>query len=73
MKEFGVEESWIQFLKISYLNLQVDYKLCQWDYSYYPEFIINPLCVYENGDSVIFTINRKDQTIVYNWRDNRVK
>jgi len=25
MKEFGVEESWVQFLKISYLNLQMDY------------------------------------------------
>ena len=25
MKEFGVDDSWTQFLKISYRNLQIDY------------------------------------------------
>ncbi|KEH22260.1 F-box and associated interaction domain protein [Medicago truncatula] len=74
MKEFGVEESWVEFVKISYLNFQMDYSprvLVQ--YGYVPELIVNPLCVSGNGDMVIFAINRLDQVIHYNRRDNRVK
>jgi len=62
MDEFGVENSWTQFLKISYTNLQIDYL---------PQLI--PLCLSEDGDTLIFSINQADQAILYNRRDNRVK
>ncbi|AES79025.1 F-box protein interaction domain protein [Medicago truncatula] len=62
MDEFGVENSWTQFLKISYMNLQINYL---------PQLI--PLCLSEDGDTIIFSINRANQAILYNWRDNRVK
>ena len=71
MKEFGVEESWTQFLKISYPNLQPDYKLCEWDEDYVGRLV--PLCLSEKGDTLILTINSGDQAIFYNWRDNRLK
>jgi hypothetical protein len=73
MEEFGVEDSWVQFLKISYLNLQMDYRPREYEYDYVPGSIVNPLCVSGNGDIVIFAINHQDQVIHYNWRDNRVK
>lgn len=62
MDEFGVEDSWTQFLKISYMNLQIDYL---------PQLI--PLCLSENVDTLIFSINQAGQAILYNWKDNRVK
>jgi F-box interacting protein len=62
MDEFGVKNSWTQFLKISYMNLQID-RL--------PQLI--PLCLSEDGDTIIFSINQANQAILYNWRDNRVK
>lgn len=73
MREFGVEESWVQFHKISYSNLQMDYKLCGLETHFTPELIVCRLCVSETGDTVIFAINSRDQLIVYNWRYNRVK
>lgn len=62
MDEFGVEDSWTQFLKISYMNLQIDYL---------PQLI--PLCLSEDVDTLIFSINQAGQAILYNWKDNRVK
>jgi len=62
MDEFGVENSWTHFLKISYMNLQIDYL---------PQLI--PLCLSEDGDTIIFSINRANQAIPYNWKGNRVK
>jgi len=72
MKEFGDDESWVQFLKISYRNLQLDCKFRNLEPRYIPEYIVCPLCVSENGDKLIFAINHTDQAIVYNLRDNRV-
>ena len=43
------------------------------EYDYVLESIVNPLRVSGNGDIVIFAINRQDQVIHYNRRDNRVK
>jgi hypothetical protein len=72
MKEFGVEDSWTQFLKICYQNLQID------DYRLDVVPQVFPLCLSENGYTLILAINHsvfniRDQAILYNWRDNRVK
>jgi len=58
MKEFGVEESWTEFLKISYVNLPKDIKIHGFHNgpTYYPPQLI-PLCFSNNGDTLIFTIN----------------
>ena len=64
MKEFGVEESWTQFLKISYHNLQIDA-------SYVRRLV--PLCLSDNGDTLILIIKSGVQAILYNWKDNRLK
>ncbi|KEH25333.1 putative F-box domain-containing protein [Medicago truncatula] len=69
MKEFGVQESWTKFLKISYTNLQQDFKTHE---TYYPPRLI-PLCFSNNGDTLIFAINLPDQAFLYNWRDNTAK
>ncbi|XP_058739589.1 F-box/kelch-repeat protein At3g23880-like [Vicia villosa] len=68
MKEFGVEDSWTQFLKISYRNnLQID---CPFN-----EFRHNllPLCLLEKNDTLLLTDAYQRHIILYNWRDNRVK
>jgi F-box interacting protein len=62
MDEFGVEQSWTQFLKISYINLQIDYL---------PQLI--PLCLSQNGYTIIFSVNQVDQEILYNWRDSTIR
>jgi len=49
MKEFEVEESWTQFLKISYHNLR------ELDAGYVRRLV--PLCLSDNGDTLILTIN----------------
>jgi len=69
MKEFEVEESWTQFLKISYTNLQKDFKTHE---TYYPHRL-TPLCFSNYGDTLIIAINLPDQAFLYHWRDNRVE
>jgi F-box interacting protein len=69
MKKFGDEESWIQFLKISFHDLQLDFsedtpKTC---------FYIVPLFLSKDGDTLVLHCNGKKQSILYNWRDHRVK
>jgi F-box interacting protein len=70
MKEFGVEESWTQFLKISYLNLQVKV-YCFMDTGYVSH--LTPLCLSENGDTLIFAVDNSKEAILYDLRNNRVK
>ncbi|CAJ2669816.1 unnamed protein product [Trifolium pratense] len=65
MKKFGVEESWTQFLKIRNLNLQVRIYGIN-------DFRLTPLCLYEDGDILIFAINCREEAIYYDWRNNRV-
>jgi F-box interacting protein len=62
MMKFGVEESWSQFLKISYQTLQ---RSC----FNYP---LLPLCLSESGDTLILGVRRTGQKILYNWRTNMV-
>jgi len=74
MEEFGVEESWIQLIKISYQNLGfVDLELSKW----------LPLHLSDHGDTLILakmlhdpdlpmSVEKEErQAILYNLRDNR--
>jgi F-box interacting protein len=64
MKEFGVQESWIQFLKISYQGLPIVYNVsCS-------RSLLFPLCLSENGDILVLAWDRGKQAILYNLRDN---
>jgi len=67
MKEFGVEESWTQFIKINYPILLKDFEIQEFyngSLFYRPQLM--PLCFSENGDTLIFAINLPDQAILYN-------
>ncbi|GAU42019.1 hypothetical protein TSUD_236860 [Trifolium subterraneum] len=63
MKEFGVQESWIQFLKISYQGLPIVYSVSS-------QLILFPLCLSENGDTLVLAWSRGKQAILYNLRDD---
>lgn len=68
MKEFGVQESWIRLLKISYWSLP---KL-----PYDHRLSLFPLCLYENNDTLILAWRGKKDKIIpilYNLRNSRVK
>ncbi|CAI8582944.1 unnamed protein product [Vicia faba] len=58
MMEFGVQESWTQFLRFSYLN--------------FPELFFGknlvPLCLSHNGDELILADRLEGQLIPYNCR-----
>ncbi|XP_058739597.1 F-box/kelch-repeat protein At3g23880-like [Vicia villosa] len=69
MMEFGVQESWTQFLKISYEDLQIEYDFSQYSYQYF----LHPLCLSEDGDTIILAGSQEEQAFLYNWRDNRVE
>jgi len=60
MTEFGVEQSWTQFLKISCQNLQIYHELF-------------PVCLSENGQTLILLGSRGNEVILYNLRENRVE
>ncbi|XP_058741486.1 F-box/kelch-repeat protein At3g06240-like [Vicia villosa] len=66
MKEFGIDKSWTQFLKISYEDLDIHNKYgCS----------LAPLCLYENC-SIALVQGETDgrlQVIVYNWFENRIE
>jgi len=66
MTEFGVEQSWTQFLKISFQNLLGD------EHSWiYHQYFMFPLWLSKNGDTLLLANTKKDQAILYNLRDNR--
>ncbi|XP_058741888.1 F-box/kelch-repeat protein At3g23880-like [Vicia villosa] len=63
MKDFGVEDSWTQFLKINNLNLRMDYNYIN----------IHPwVPLLLSDDTLILTCRNDSQAILYNWRNNRV-
>ncbi|AES98556.1 putative F-box domain-containing protein [Medicago truncatula] len=66
MIEFGFEQSWTQFLKISFQNLLVD----NFGHSKYYLF---PFCLSENGETLIFASCVQHKAILYNLKTNRVK
>jgi F-box interacting protein len=64
MKELGVQESWIQLLKVSYQSLPIVYNVsCS-------RSVLFPLCFYENSDTLVLAWDRGKQAILYNLRDN---
>jgi F-box interacting protein len=62
MMKFGVEESWSQFLKISYRTLQINCYNCP----------LLPLCLSESGDTLILGVHKEGHIIFYNWKTNMV-
>lgn len=62
MKEFGIEDSWIQLLKISYHDLQLEH----------PRADLFPLCHSEKNDTLVLTNQSKRGIFIYNGRDNRL-
>jgi hypothetical protein len=71
MKKFGDGDSWTQFVKISYQNLQVDYDYSDENTKYC--FVLMPLFLSEDGDTLILSCSQELEAILYNWRDNRVQ
>ncbi|RHN59611.1 putative F-box domain, galactose oxidase/kelch, beta-propeller, kelch-type beta propeller [Medicago truncatula] len=69
MKEFGVEESWTQFLRISYHNLQIDID------SISPNMSSHwlPLCVSKKSGTLLLTNHDELEAILFNLRDKRVE
>ena len=67
MKEFRVEESWTQFLKISYHNLQIDNNFN------YLNFYVSTICPSEKNDTLLLKTSCESSAILYNWRDKSVK
>jgi hypothetical protein len=68
MKKFGVEESWTQFLKISYL--QLDYVISD---DFLEDFQLVPWLLSEDSDTLILESSKEFNAILYNWRYDRVQ
>ncbi|GAU18259.1 hypothetical protein TSUD_176010 [Trifolium subterraneum] len=68
MKEFGDDKSWIQFLKFSYNNIRMNYKL-----GHRPIIKLTPLHLSEDGETLVFANNLQDRAILYNRRTNRLR
>ncbi|XP_058755534.1 F-box/kelch-repeat protein At3g23880-like [Vicia villosa] len=65
MTEFGNENSWTQFLKISPMDLNIHME---------HKYFLAPLCLYESGIALV--LRGEDvrlQVTVYNWSENRIK
>lgn len=63
MMEFGVKESWTQFLRISYQHLQSVF-----DYGYNRRLYMVPLVplyLSDNGDRLILANSLDDQALIY--------
>ncbi|XP_057444573.1 F-box/kelch-repeat protein At3g23880-like [Lotus japonicus] len=65
MKEFGVENSWTQLLKISYQDLQIQLS-GDIHYQLFPLFLYN-------GHTLILVDSHDYQAILFNMRDNRAE
>ncbi|XP_058754613.1 F-box/kelch-repeat protein At3g23880-like [Vicia villosa] len=71
MEKFGVEDSWAQFFKISYQNLQIDYDYSDAYIKYH--YQLKPLFISKDGDSLALRSSLNSQEIIYSCRDNRVE
>ncbi|CAK8541084.1 unnamed protein product [Lathyrus sativus] len=66
MKDFGVQESWIQLFKISYTYF------FKWlDLSDLSD--LSPLYLSENGDTLLLANDEYDEAFIYHRKDNRVE
>jgi len=68
MKEFGFQESWTQLFRIDYFNLEMHNLPIEHDFP-----LLLPLCLSENGDTLILSYHGDDEAVIYNQRENRVK
>jgi F-box interacting protein len=66
MKDFGVQESWIQLLKISYQNICSSQYLLEFETM---EFL--PLYLSEKCETLILANDKTDTAFIYKCRDNR--
>ncbi|CAJ2656130.1 unnamed protein product [Trifolium pratense] len=71
MKKFGDQESWTQFLKISFHDLQLNYDFSNKMRKYH--IYIRPLFLSKDGDTLVLRSHTEEQAILYNWRDHRVE
>ncbi|XP_058761576.1 F-box/kelch-repeat protein At3g23880-like [Vicia villosa] len=69
MMEFGVQQSWTQFLNINCMDLQIDHDYPRYGY----EYLVHPLCLSENDGTIILASSHDEQALLYNWRDNSVE
>ena len=69
MKEFGVENSWTQFVKVSYQHLHVENN--PWSVTQF--FALVPLCISENGDILMLGNDDPSEIVMYDRRDNKVE
>ncbi|XP_045831661.1 uncharacterized protein LOC123923062 [Trifolium pratense] len=60
MKDFGVQESWIQLFKISHQDFYIWLDLL-------------PLYLSENGDTLLLANVKHNEAFIYNCRDNKVE
>ncbi|OIW01001.1 hypothetical protein TanjilG_16250 [Lupinus angustifolius] len=71
MKEFGIEKSWTQLVKVSYEYLQIKrfpFPLPG------PRFYSSmPLCMSDNGDVLMLIDDQVYEVILYNMRDRKVQ
>jgi len=68
MTEFGNENSWIQFHKVSYDNIHTNYK-----HAGSRLIKLRPLHLSENGETMVLTDIIQDRAILYNLRTNKAK
>jgi F-box interacting protein len=61
MKEYGVQESWTRLFKIRNQNLRM----------HFPPYAFELVCLYINGDTVIFANKYSYRAVIYNLRDQR--
>ncbi|XP_058739912.1 F-box/kelch-repeat protein At3g23880-like [Vicia villosa] len=70
MKKFGVQDSWSQFLKIGYHNLQIEYDYSDEYLKFYFELV--PLFLSKDGDTLVLTESPQYKEFLYNWRNDQV-
>ncbi|GAU20754.1 hypothetical protein TSUD_239480 [Trifolium subterraneum] len=68
MKDFGVQESWIQLFKISYQNIHSSDHLLK-----FKRMQFLPLYLSENMDTLILANDENDIAFIYNCKDGRVE
>ncbi|RHN46121.1 putative F-box domain, galactose oxidase/kelch, beta-propeller, F-box associated interaction [Medicago truncatula] len=68
LMEFGNENSWIQFLRFSYHDVQLYHEIGPSTL-----FRIRPLHLSENGDTLVLANNQNDRAILYNRRTNKAR
>ncbi|CAJ2670206.1 unnamed protein product [Trifolium pratense] len=64
MREFGVQESWIRLVNVSYVHLQFN--------NFAPDDVL-PVCLSENGDLLLMANKVKVDVIKYNSSDDKVE